>query len=67
MADFTMHGPMWQYECNDCGYMGDCWDSESEAAGELERHSCLDTLPPWARYEIERLRSATPSTEEGQR
>jgi len=37
---FVMHGPMWQFECETCRFMGDCWDTESEAAGEMERHVC---------------------------
>lgn len=43
MTDFeyTIHGPMWQFECETCHFMGDCWDSEAEALAQMERHNCL--------------------------
>lgn len=58
MADTTVHGPMWQFECEHCDYMGDTWDTEAEAVSEMERHDCLDALPSWARYEFERMCNA---------
>ena len=58
MAEKVMHGPMWQFECKTCGYMGDCWDIEREAAEEMQDHKCVDRLPSWAREEMERLRAA---------
>lgn len=58
MAEKVMHGPMWQFECKTCNYMGDCWDTEREAAEEMQNHKCVDALPSWAREEMERLRTA---------
>lgn len=58
MAEKVMHGPMWQFECKTCGYMGDCWDIEREAAEEMQDHKCVDKLPSWAREEMKRLRTA---------
>ena len=39
----VIHGPMWQFECENCHFMGDCWDTESEAAAEMEQHDCYET------------------------
>jgi len=47
VADFlyTIHGPMWQFECEDCHYMSDCYESEGHALVHAETHDCLKT---WA-------------------
>lgn len=58
MVEKVIHGPMWQFECEICNYMGDCWDTEREAAEEMQDHKCVDTLPSWSREEMERLRAA---------
>lgn len=58
MADYKIHGPMWQFECHICHYMGDCWDTEPEASADIEAHDCVVSASGWARTEIERLRTA---------
>lgn len=36
-----VHGPMWQAECFDCGWMGDAVDTKPEAVLEGNIHRCL--------------------------
>lgn len=56
MADnLELHGPMWQFECHICHFIGDCWNTESDAKKEMLTHNCLDQLPEWARTEINDL------------
>jgi NAD-dependent SIR2 family protein deacetylase len=38
---YTLHGPMWQFECESCHYLGDCWDTEKEAIDEMHDHNCI--------------------------
>lgn len=37
-----IYGPMWQFECSECNFMGDCWDTELEARKQASEHSCID-------------------------
>jgi predicted dithiol-disulfide oxidoreductase (DUF899 family) len=52
VADFeyTIHGPMWQYKCESCHAMGDCWDTEQEAIDDMNDHDCItywkSRIPP---------------------
>ena len=52
-----IHGPMWQYECHTCHYMGDCWETEAEALADMRNHDCFVHVPDWVRNVIERLRA----------
>lgn len=38
---YEIHGPMYQFECNACQFMGDCWDTLEEAKKEAKEHDCL--------------------------
>lgn len=52
VADFlyTIHGPMWQFECEDCQHMSDCYESEAQALAQAENHDCFKSwanrIPP---------------------
>lgn len=39
-----IHGPMWQFECGWCDFMGDCWDTAAEADDEADNHVCTVTI-----------------------
>ena len=41
--EYAIHGPMWQFECESCQYMGDCCDTEQEAIDDMKRHDCYET------------------------
>lgn len=57
MADTSIHGPMWQFECHVCDFMGDVWDTKAQAVEEGGSHDCFHSVTDaWAREEINRLR-----------
>lgn len=58
MSKHEVYGPMFQFECKVCDYLGDCWDTEAEAVADMESHDCISCAPAWIRNEIERLRAA---------
>lgn len=39
-----IHGPMWQWECDHCLMMGDCYDSLDEAFANSINHKCAPTF-----------------------
>ncbi len=38
--DYEIHGPMWQFECLTCGFMGDAFPTQAEAQAEADFHEC---------------------------
>lgn len=42
--DYTIHGPIWQFECHFCYHLGDCCNTKVEALEDAKTHDCMYTL-----------------------